>query len=200
MVIEAINLYIANFLKLPMNKDLQIPKLTRNEQNVLKRIIDHAKTPDLEMAQKIGISQQAIFKIRHKLESVGIIKGYMPIIDFKKIGVETLVVLGIKFKSCVWDKYSEEQLSERIRKIPEVIISYRIPESRISHLLVIGFRDMESKDRYLMKMQTKYAKEIEIVHVYPFSVDRIIKENHIGLLNMILDKKSSFSDEFFLDK
>lgn len=179
--------------------DLNIPKLTKNEQKVLKRIIDQAKTPDLEMAHKIGISQQAIFKIRHKLEDVGIIKGYMPIIDFKKIGVGTLVVLGIKFTRYTWEKYSEEQISERIQKIPEVIISYRIPESRISHLLIMGFKDMETKDRYLMKLQSKYAKEIEIVHVYPFSVDRIIKTSDIGLLNQILDKKELGKNEFFLD-
>ena len=71
---------------------INIPKLTKNEQKVLKKIIEQAKTPDLDIAKKIGISQQAIFKIRHKLEHLGIIKGYMPIIDFKKIGIETLVV------------------------------------------------------------------------------------------------------------
>ena len=176
------------------------PNLTINEQSVLKKIIEYAKIPDMEIAENLGVSQQAIFKIRHKLEHLGIIKGYMPIIDFKKIGIETLVVLGIKFTKYIWEKYSEEEVSERIQKIPEVIISYRIPESRISHLLVIGFKDIGSKDMYLMKLQTKYAKEIEIVYVYPFSVDRIIKENNIGLLNMILDKKESLSNEFFLDK
>ncbi len=179
--------------------DIRIPKLTKNEQKVLKKIISQAKTPDLEIARTMGISQQAIFKIRHKLESVGIIKGYMPIIDFKQIGVETLVVLGIKFTEHAWERYSEEEISERIRKIPEVIISYRIPDSRISHLLVMGFKNMENKDNYLMKLQSKYAKEIEVVYVYPFLVDRIIKANHIGLLNTILDKKESLSNEFFLD-
>jgi DNA-binding Lrp family transcriptional regulator len=181
-------------------RDIVMPRLTKNEQKVLKKIIDRAKTPDLEMARELGISQQAIFKIRHKLESVGIIKGYTPIIDFKKIGVEALVVLGIRFTRDVWEKYSEEQISEKIQKIPEVIISYRIPESSISHLLVIGFKNMESKDRYLMKLQSKYSKEIEVVHVYPFSVDRIIKSDHIGLLNMVLDPKGVSSNEFFLDK
>src|SRR3989344_8171299 len=104
--------------------DLNIPKLTKNEQKVLKKIIEQAKTPDLEIAKTIGISQQAIFKIRHKLESVGVIKGYMPIIDFKKIGIETLAVVGIKLTSFIWDKYSEEQIAERIQKIPQVIIAY----------------------------------------------------------------------------
>lgn len=182
-----------------ITSDPSLPKLTKNEQTVLKKIIDQAKIPDLEIAKKMGLSQQAIFKIRHKLEEIGIIKGYMPIIDFKRIGIKTLVVLGLKFTQYVWEKYSEEQLSERIRSIPQVIISYRIPESRISHLLVMGFKDMEHKDRYLMKLQTKYSKEIDIVNVYPFSVDRIIKTSNIGLLNLILDKAESNTNEFFLD-
>jgi len=177
--------------------DIVIPKLTKNEQKVLKKIIEQAKIPDLQIAKKMGLSQQAIFKIRHKLERVGIIKGYMPVIDFKKIGIEALVVIGIKFTPAVWEKYSDEQLSERILKIPQVIIAYRIPESRISHLLVMGFKNIEHRDRYLMKVQSKYAKEIEIVHVYPFSVDRIIKTNHIGLLETILNQKEAFHNDFF---
>ena len=180
--------------------DVNLPKLTRNEQKVLKNIIEQAKIPDLEIGKKMGLSQQAIFKIRHKLEKVGIIKGYMPIINYKKIGIEALVVLGIKITRYVWNKYSEEEICEKILRIPQVIIAYRIPESRISHLLVMGFKNIDHKDRYLMRLQSKYSKEIEIVHVYPFSVDRIIKTNHIGLLNIILNPKEPFSNEFFLDK
>ena len=180
--------------------DINFPKLTKNEQSVLKKIIDHAKIPDLEIAKEMGLSQQAIFKIRHKLEKVGIIKGYMPIIDFKKIGIESFVVLGVRFTKLVWEKYSDDQISEKIQKIPQVIISYRIPDSRISHLIIMGFKNIEQKDAYLMKLQTRYAKEIEIVHVYPFSVDRIIKTNNVGLLNVILDDKGFIKNEFFLDK
>jgi Lrp/AsnC family transcriptional regulator len=181
------------------NSAISIPKLTKNEQKVLKKIIEQAKIPDLEIAKKMGLSQQAIFKMRHKLEEVGIIKGYMPIIDYKKIGIEALVVLGVRFTAHVWEKYSEEQISERIQKIPQVINAYRIPDSRISHLLVMGFKNINDKDKYLMKLQSKYSKEIEVVHVYPFSVDRIIKTNHIGLLDTILNQKEPSSNDFFLD-
>ena len=109
-------------------QDINFPKLTKNEETVLRKIIEQAKIPDLEIAKKMGLSQQAIFKIRHKLEQVGIIKGYMPIIDFKKIGIKTLVVLGIKLTPQIWEKYSDEQISERIQKIPQTINAYRIPE------------------------------------------------------------------------
>ncbi len=183
-----------------MKPDLNLPKLTKNEQNVLKKIIEQAKIPDMEIAKKMKLSQQAIFKIRHKLENVGIIKGYMPIIDFKKIGIEALVVIGIRFTNYIWDKYSEEEISARIQKIPQVINAYRIPESNISHLLVMGFKNIDDKDKYLMMLQSKYSKEIEVVHVYPFSVDRIIKTNAVALLSTILDYKKAFSNDFFIDK
>jgi len=182
---------------IPSNPDL--PKLTRNEKTVLKKIIDEAKIPDAEIARKMGLSQQAIFKIRHKLEQAGVITGYAPIINFKKIGIETLVVLGIKFTHKIWDRYSEEQIAEKIRGIPQVITSYRIPDSRVSHLLVLGFKNIEQKDRFLMKMQTKYSKDIEIVHIYPFSVNGIIKNSDISLLNSIIDMKEFLSNEFTLD-
>ena len=56
--------------------DKNLPKFTRNEKIVLKKIIEQAKVPDLEIGKKMGLSQQAIFKIRHKLEDSGVIKGY----------------------------------------------------------------------------------------------------------------------------
>lgn len=183
-----------------MENSPTIPGLTKNEQQVLKKLIEHPKTPDLEIANEMGLSQQAVFKIRHKLERVGIIKGYTPIIDFKKVGIQTLVVLGVKFTKKVWDKYSEEQISEMIQKIPEVITCYRTPESSISHLMVMGFNDTDSKDRYLMKLQTKYSEEIEIINIYPFSVSRIIKENRVSLLYKVLDKKEPMLGKFFPDK
>src|SRR3989338_3422915 len=95
--------------------DPNFPKLTKNDQTVLKRIINYAKVPDLEIATKMGLSQQAVFKIRHKLENAGIIKGYEPIIDFKKIGIRSLVVLGIRFAQSVWNDNTEEQVAENIR-------------------------------------------------------------------------------------
>lgn len=180
-------------------KDPDLPKLSKNEQLVLKNIIEQAKIPDLEIAKKMRISQQAVFKIRHKLEEAGIIKGYIPVIDYKKIGIRTLVLLGVKFSSVIWSKYSEEEVAASIQAMPQVIICYRIPESEISHLLVIGFKNLEEKERYMMRLQTKFSKEMEIVHTYSFSVDRIIKNSQVGLLHTVLDKKIFPLKDFFFD-
>ena len=75
--------------------DPDSPKLTEHDKDVLRKIIEHSKIPDSKIASEIGISPQAVFKIRTKLEQLGVIKGYTPIIDFKKVGISTLMVIVI---------------------------------------------------------------------------------------------------------
>ncbi|PIN80958.1 hypothetical protein COV16_00080 [Candidatus Woesearchaeota archaeon CG10_big_fil_rev_8_21_14_0_10_34_8] len=180
--------------------NLDFPKLTKNDQEVLKSIITQAKLPDADIAKKMGISPQAVFKIRKKLEEKGIIKGYAPILDMKKLGITVMVFLVVKLTHEVWDEYNDEQISERIREIPYVINAYRVPESNVTHILLMGFRDLQQMDKYLAKLQTKFAREVEIQQVYPFSADKIITQSHVGLLYEILDKKEFPMNEFFLKR
>ncbi|MBU1111843.1 MAG: Lrp/AsnC family transcriptional regulator [archaeon] len=184
-----------------MNKpDPEKPKLTKNDQEVLKSIIQHAKMPDSDIAKKIGLSSQAIFKIRHKLEESGIIKGYQPVLDLKKIGINVMVLLIIKLTPDVWEKYSDAQIAERIKQIPYVINAYRVLEPNASHVLLMGFRDLEQMDKYLAKIQTKFSREIEIVGSYPFATNKIITQSSVGLLYEILDKKEFPLNEFILKR
>ncbi len=183
-----------------MKRPIDLPKLTKNDQEVLKNIIQHAKIPDSEIAKKIKVSPQAVFKIRKKLEDSGIIKGYMPIIDFKKIGINVMVILVIRLTAEVWDEFTDEQLNERIQKVPYIIEAYRLPESDATHILLLGFRNIQQKDKYLIKLQTEFSKEIEIKQVYPFSIDRVITQSPVGLLYEMIDKKEFPLNVFFLPR
>jgi len=156
--------------------------------------------PDTEIAKKMNLSPQAVFKIRKKLEECGIIKGYQPIIDLKKIGIDVMVNLVIRLKPVVWDTYSDNQISERIKQLPHVINAYRVLEARASHVILMGFKDLAQMDKYLAKIQTKFAKEIDILAIYPFATDKIITESRVGLLYEIIDKKEFPLDEFFIKK
>lgn len=173
------------------------PKLTENDKEVLRKIIAHADVPDSQIATHIGISPQAVFKIRTKLEQLGIIKGYAPIIDFKKIGIKVLAILVIRIKPDVWSRYSDDLVSERISKIPYIISAYRVADSRASHILLMGFRDTAQQEQFLSQIQTKYTNDIELRDVYTFSVDKIITQNPIGLLNEIMDKTDFSNYELF---
>ena len=120
-----------------------------------------------------------------------------PIIDFKKIGINVLALLVIRLKPDVWNRYTDDLVSERISKIPYIISAYRVADARASHILLIGFRDTEQKEHYLSQIQTRYTNDIEIKEVYTFSVDKIIIQNPIGLLNEVLDRTDISNYELF---
>lgn len=181
-------------------RDSELPKLTRNDQEVLKSIVEHAKIPDSDIAKRMGISAQAVFKIRHKLEESGIIKSYQPVLDLKKLGIGAMATLVVKLTSEVWKKSTEEQIAERMRTIPYVIYALRVTDAQASHILVMGWRDMQQMHQHISKLQTKFASEIEIKHIYPFSPEQMITQSPVGLLYEILDKKEFPMDEFFLQQ
>jgi len=180
-------------------QDHESPMLTENDKAVLRRIIDQAKVPDSAIAQGIGISPQAVFKIRGKLEKLGIIKGYVPIIDFKKIGINVMAILIIRLTEEAWSKYSDDLIAERITHMPYVMEAYRVTDVRASHILLMGFRDLYQKEKYISDIQTKFARQIEIINVYTFSVDKVIVQNPLGILYEIIDKKDFSPYEFFSD-
>jgi DNA-binding Lrp family transcriptional regulator len=176
------------------------PKLTKNDEKVLKEIILQAKLPDTEIAKKMKLSPQGVYKIRKKLEDTGIIKGYQPILDYQKLGIKAMALLIIKLTPEVWEANNDESINQRIKQIPYVLTAYRIPESNITHAIVMGFRDIDQRGRYISKLQTNFGKEIIIKNVYTFSVDKIITNSPVGLLYEILDKKEYPLNEVFIKK
>ncbi|MFA6460931.1 MAG: hypothetical protein WCV90_01580 [Candidatus Woesearchaeota archaeon] len=180
-------------------RNLSLPKLTENDKIVLKEILNIKRIPDSDIAKSMKLSPQAIFKIRTKLESCGIIKGYMPIIDFKKIGINVMVILVIRLTSKLWSQFSDDQISNRIFKTPNVIEAYRVSDEQASHIIVLGFRDTYQKEQYVAQIQTKFADEIQIKSIYTFSVDKIISQSPLGLLQEIVDKKEFSPSDLFLD-
>jgi DNA-binding Lrp family transcriptional regulator len=180
-----------------MNPDF--PRLTENDKIVLKKILESKRIPDSDIARTMKLSPQAVFKIRNKLEDCGIIKGYMPIIDFRKIGINVMIILIVRLTSKVWKNFSDDQISERIAKTPYVIEAYRVADEQASHVMVLGFRDTNQKEQYVAQIQTKFAEEVQIKAIYTFSVEKIISQDPLGLLHEIIDKKEFTPEDLFLN-
>jgi DNA-binding Lrp family transcriptional regulator len=183
---------------MPMDEpNADFPRLTENDKRVLKKILDQRKLSDSEIAKRLNLSPQAIFKIRNKLESVGVIKGYVPNVNYKKIGINVMVVLVIKVSSEIWADFSDEQLSEQISKTPYVIDAYRVADEHSTHILVLAFRDTGQKEKYISQLQTKYSDKIHVNAMYTFSIDKIIMHGSLGILNEIIDRREFSPDDLF---
>lgn len=181
------------------NNEKSSIRLTRNDKYVLRRLIEHARISDSSAAKEMGVTPQAVLKIRKKLEEAGIIEGYIPKINYKKSGVKVMAWALVRFLPAVWEEYSEAEIRETVRQHRYIIWGCRIPESDATHILLYGFRDIKQMDEHFLRVQTKLPKILEIKKIYPFSVDQVIKDSPEGLFHNILDEKDFFTDMLFKD-
>lgn len=181
-------------------KNQNFPEMTRNERKVLKELLSKAEISNQEIANKINISKQAVFKIKKKLKDSGIITGHSPVINFKKIGINAFALVLINLTSEVWQSNSEEEINQRLNQIPHIISGFRFYESSVSHAIIMGFKDIEQRARYLGKLQTQFANELIINNIFPFSADNIIRDSPLDLFHNNLDGKDYVFNRLFLKR
>ena len=151
-------------------------KLTKNEKFVLKELIGDGRISDTSVAKKLKISVQAIRKIRKKFESNGVIKRYSAIIDYEKIGIKAFAIVQLKI--------TEKGLKTKMDLFdsPNIIGSFKLPETNITNIFIAGFTSLEDLDNYFAKIKEKYSGLIEIQKMNVFSNSGLMKNSPVELL------------------
>ena len=162
-------------------------KLSHNEKEVLKLLIDNGRVTDTEISKKLGITAQGVGKIRKKLEDKGIIKGYLVRLDYSMLGIGVFAIGIFKFVSGRWGRVEEYDIKERI-KGEHIIATYRVPEGDVTHIVVYGFRTLEELDDYFQNLQTQRREVSELKKLYIFSEKSLIKDSAEKLLLKVIDE------------
>ena len=69
--------------------------IDEKDLKIIKLLQENSRIPYTELAKKIGVSDVAIIKRIKKLEKQGIIKKYTIIVDPKKLGYNSVSIVGI---------------------------------------------------------------------------------------------------------
>lgn len=160
-------------------------KLTKNDRKLLTILLKDARTTDVDIAKKLGVTPQAVGKIRRKLEDEGIIKGYEAKLDYKKLGINVFAIAKFRIRPESWKTMTEETIRARVSG-PHIISFYRLTEGDITHMLLYGFRDLEDLDHYFHVLQTERGHISELRRMYVFSADSIVKESPAELFTKII--------------
>ena len=87
------------------------------DKEILRFLMDDARKPVLQIANKIGISGAAIHQRLRKLEQSGVISGSKFVINHKVLGYNTMAFVGVYL-----DKASRNsEAVKELKKIPEVL-------------------------------------------------------------------------------
>ena len=92
-------------------------KIDGIDKEILRFLMEDARTPILEIARNIGISGAAIHQRLRKLESSGLMVGSKFVVDPKILGYTTMAYIGIYLDKAM----SNPDAVRALKEIPEVL-------------------------------------------------------------------------------
>lgn len=140
------------------------------DRRILLALQEDSARSQRELAEAVGLSQNALWRRLRALQTGGIIKGYGARVSAEALGV-TLVVfvmLRTRHHSAEWLR----QFRSHVETIPEIIGFYRI-SGDYDYLLKIATRDMAAYDGVYRRLIE--GAELENVTSY-FSMESIFDE------------------------
>lgn len=160
-------------------------KLTKNEQKTLELILGNAKIKNQEIADQLGLTSQAIGKIRGNLRKKNILKGYEAVLDYENMGIRLFALSLVKIMPKAFRKYNKDEINE-ILQPPNVIALFTVPQTTITHIILYAFRNIAEYDHYFRTLQEKLAGLMEVKESYVFSNNSYIKNSPRDLFFKIL--------------
>lgn len=122
------------------------------DKEILRYLMEDARKPILQIANKIGISGAAIHQRLRKLEHAGVISGSKFIINNKVLGYSTMAFVGIYLDKAM----SNPDAVKELKKIPEVLECH-YTTGNWSILIKIICKDNE----HLMQLLNKKIQQIK---------------------------------------
>jgi len=159
-----------------------------NMRKVLSALIEDPTITNITIANRLGLSSTGIGKIRDRLETNGIIKGYNAQIQYEMLGLNAFGILHVKVTSKGWNYKGHKGIQEIITSNPNIVGAYRVPGRDITHILLCVFRNLIELDRFIHVTQSQLSDYIKIVDRYIFSSEGIIKESYTDLFLKIVNE------------
>lgn len=128
-----------------------------------------------DLAEKVGMSQNACWRRLQRLHSLGLIKGSHSDIDLQALGFDLTVFVMIRTRhhSTEWS----EQFREHVEILPEVVDFYRIGGDW-DYLIKVVTKGIAGYDAFYQKLITDF--DLATVTGY-FSMEAIINNRPVDL-------------------
>lgn len=98
--------------------------ISEQERVLLKALQKNSKFDITTLTEKLHMSRTSVYEKIKKLEQEGYIKGYVALIDEKKVGLNFTVIVNVQLESQQYDV--TEEFAKRVREIDEVMQAYVI--------------------------------------------------------------------------
>lgn len=128
------------------------PDIDDIDRTILSVLQTNAHTTSEQLGDLVGLSPSPCARRVRNLEAVGIIKGYVAVVDQVKVGLPVSVFVSVKL-----ERQREEELdrfAKAIQRWPEIVECYLMTGQR-DYLLRIVAKDLEAYEAFLKGTLTR---------------------------------------------
>jgi DNA-binding Lrp family transcriptional regulator len=128
------------------------PTLDEIDRRILRQLQEDARSSNVELAERVGLSPSPCLRRVRTLEGAGIIKRYAALVDQSAVGLPVSVFVSVSLERQV-----EEALATfetRVRERPEVMECYLMTGDS-DYLLRVVTSDLSAYERFLMDHLTR---------------------------------------------
>jgi Lrp/AsnC family transcriptional regulator, regulator for asnA, asnC and gidA len=140
--------------------------------SILRELKKNSRESFREVAEKLDVAEGTIYNRVSKLQSAGVIKGFIADIDYSKLGYDLTAVIGL-----IVDGPHLPEIEKDISKSPSVSAVYDVT-GEYDALVVGKFKDRDSLNTFVKEvLSTPYIRRTHTMLVL-----NVVKEEHsVGL-------------------
>ncbi|MCK3778180.1 Lrp/AsnC family transcriptional regulator [Ensifer sesbaniae] len=150
-------------------------KIDGFDLNILAALQKDSSLSQRDLAEKVGLSQNACWRRLQRLQSIGLIRGSHADIDLSALGLDLTVFVMIRTRH--HSKEWSDGFRQHVEKLPEVIDFYRIGGDW-DYLIKVVTRGMRGYDSFYQKLITNF--DLATVTGF-FSMEAIINNRPVDL-------------------
>lgn len=126
-------------------------QLDATDIKILELLQENSNRTTKSIAEELGMTTSPIFERIKKLEKEGYIKGYVAVLDQKKVGLKQTVFMGITLQGHT--RSYLEKFVKQINNFPEVIECHRV-SGNFDYLLKLVVEDIEAYEHFIISKLT----------------------------------------------
>lgn len=113
---------------------------------ILRRLNQDARKSFRDIARELEVSISTVSNRVKRLESEGIVLGYAPLLDEKKLGYDVLAVIGIRIS-----KGKLLEVQRKIAREDKVVEVYDVT-GEYDSVIIVRFRNTKELDAFIKKL------------------------------------------------
>lgn len=127
-------------------------KIDSLDKKILDILQEDARITNLELANRVGISPPATLERVKRLESNGVIKKYVALVDPAKVSKGTFALVSVALM--IHQIPSIDSFTKQINRLEEVLECYHITGSD-DFMLKIAVENIEKYEQFILQKLTK---------------------------------------------